>query len=159
MALDLSKDYLLIDDPLTLGYAVKMKEDEFADAARVQYVQRAAVTKEDIAKMQRNYPKLMEKDAVVFHLWTDNLRGIAPENVAPGGVVIPKIGEKLTDGVLEWTVPNVEGSYPTPARMADPAYDEFSVWIVESVQVMDRDANGPQRYRLVTYRRSGAQYL
>ncbi|MBP3956465.1 hypothetical protein J8F10_14385 [Gemmata sp. G18] len=158
MALDLSRDYLLIDDPLTLGIASKKGESCWADVSRVQYVQRNEMTKEDLRRAQDNNPNLLQKDATVFHMWTAQLRGIAPASVAPSGVLVPKIGDKITDGVLTWFEPP-DGSPAVPATYADAGYDEFSVWVVDSVRVVDRDANGPQRYRVVAIKRHGAQIL
>lgn len=88
--MDLSKDYLLIDDPITVAYQSKTAQGTWATAVNVPYVQRASISKADLP------PALLEKDVVAFHCWTIPLAGI-----------VPKIGDKLNDGKT-WAVMMVE---------------------------------------------------
>ncbi len=96
MGLDLSKDYLLIDDPVTVEYAVKTTENTWGDPQEVDYCQRNALTKDDIKVAQVDFPHLLQKDMTVFHLWRDNL-----------GEIVPKIGDKLTHDSKLWVVQSV----------------------------------------------------
>lgn len=117
MSLDLSQDYLLIDDPVTVSYEVKRSEASFglggqggslyADPVSIAYVYQEALTKEDVLKNRA----LLQGTNGVFNLWKANLQGI-----------VPKIGDLITDA-------------------------ESIVWVVIIVQMMDRDANGIQRFR------------
>lgn len=91
MSLDLSRDYLLVDDPVTVSYAVKTAEGTWAAGASVPYVQRNAITKEDAV----TDPALLQRDSSVFHLWAAQLGGI-----------VPKIGDRLTFGPV-WVVRSV----------------------------------------------------
>lgn len=109
MALDLSADHLLIDDPLTVSYRVRTAENFWAAGVNVPYCQRMAVSKSDI---ERNGALLNER-STVFHLWRANLQAITP-----------KKGDVIVFGGANWKI--------------------------ESVDELDRDANGVQRYRVVT---------
>lgn len=90
--LDLSRDYLLIDDPISITYSVKTAESVWADPVTIAFVQRQALTSLDF---QKN-PAMLQKVAAVFQLWKANLLGITP-----------KIGDKLGDG-QNWVVETVE---------------------------------------------------
>jgi hypothetical protein len=92
MALDLSADYALIDDPVTVSYYSKTGEGAYASATSVTYCQRNPVTKDDA----RADPALLEKDAAVYHLWAALLGGL-----------VPKIGDKLADAGTTWLVRSV----------------------------------------------------
>lgn len=90
--LDLSRDWQLIDSPVTVSYAVKTAEGTFAAPASVTYCQRNAITKADL----KQHPALLEKDASVFHLWTAKLGGI-----------VPKLSDKLTHDGKTWLMVEV----------------------------------------------------
>ncbi len=106
MALDLSTEYLFVDDPITVVYAAKSAEGAWANGQFVPFAQHSPPSVKDF----KADPAIQKTDAF-FHLWTANLSGI-----------VPKMGDKLTD----------------PAG---------AVWVVREVDLMDRDANGVQRYR------------
>lgn len=106
-SLDLSQDFLVIDDPKTVGYATKTAENVWAAAVSVPYAQRSALALDDFTKS----PALLQKTATAFNLWTAKLAGI-----------VPKMGDKITD-------------------------DFGAVWFVDSVDIVDRDGSGIQRYR------------
>ncbi|QJW98685.1 hypothetical protein [Frigoriglobus tundricola] len=93
MAIDLSTEYLWIDDPLTVTYAVKTAEGTWANGQFVPYAQRSAPSLKDF----KADPAIQKTDAF-FHLWTANLNGI-----------VPRMGDKLTDpaGVV-WVVREVD---------------------------------------------------
>jgi hypothetical protein len=81
MALDLSLDYLVCDDPITVTYAAKTAENTWGTPVSVTGVQRDKVTQEDLTRD----PALLQLDATVFHLWTANLGAVVP--VKSGKVV------------------------------------------------------------------------
>lgn len=94
MSLDLSRDYLLFDDPLTVSYQSKTAEGgAYSPAVEVPYCQRNSVTKKDLSSR----PFLIEKTASIFHLWKDNLSGI-----------VPKKGDRLTHDGEVWVVEVVD---------------------------------------------------
>jgi hypothetical protein len=76
-------------------------------------------------------PALLQKDSAAVHLWRKCLQGI-----------VPKIGDKMEQ--------DFGTGFPDSAK---------AVWMVVSVSVLDRDRRGPQRYRVVVIRSTGAQSL
>lgn len=86
MSLDLSQDYLVFDDPITLTLMRKTGEGEYT-AIEVEYCQRGALNKE----YQSVQDAQLEVDTASFHLWTDNLQGF-----------VPKLDDKIVvDGTTE----------------------------------------------------------
>ncbi|WP_157469545.1 hypothetical protein [Gemmata sp. SH-PL17] len=113
MALDLSGDWALIDDPITVTYEARLTENTYSAPTSVEYAQRNDVTKEDLDALSAFISKgLLQKDATVFHLWTAKLNG-----------TVPAVKDRVTYAGEKWTV--------------------------QIVGIRDRDASGPQRYRLV----------
>lgn len=93
-SLNLSQDYLVIDDPITIGYSVKTAEGVWAAPVSVTYAQRAALNENDFTKS----PALLQKTATGFNLWTAQLGGI-----------VPKLGDQITDNTgLVWYVEHVD---------------------------------------------------
>lgn len=92
MSLDLSTDYLVFDDPITVSYSVKTAENVWAEGVSVPYCQRSEITKEDL----KTDPALLQKSTAVFDLWRLNLSGM-----------IPKIGDKITYLTSTWVVRSV----------------------------------------------------
>jgi hypothetical protein len=101
---DLSQDYLLVDDPITVTYP--------RAEADVDYVQRSSITRADLEKN----PRWILIETAVFHLWKAQL----PEGFTP--------------------------------RLKDKIVHDGVTWLVESLEFMDRDANGVQRFRVVCIR-------
>lgn len=94
IALNLSNDWRVINDPVTVLYAVKTAEGVWAAGVSVPFAQRNAIDKRDA----RTAPALLEKDGTEFHLWTARLSGI-----------VPKIGDRITDAAaVLWLVREVQ---------------------------------------------------
>jgi hypothetical protein len=109
MALDLSEDYLLIDDPLTVTLYRKSSATGHATGVPVTYAQRNA---QDVHYLKDGV--LIRERKTFYHLWKARL-------TAAGLTQPPKPGDVIEDsGVRN---------------------------VIESVEHMDRDANGTQRYR------------
>ncbi len=81
MSLDLSGDWALVDDPVTLSYRVKTDEGQYATAVTITYCQRSGLEKSDV----ETAPALLQLNGAVFHLW----RAKCPNDFTPG------IGDKL----------------------------------------------------------------
>lgn len=94
MALDLSTDWQLIDDPVTVAVSRKPEEGQPAvSIGTIDYVQRGAIDRADIAA---NASWLL-KDTAVFHLWLSR----CPANFSP------RLGDKVTDATGVWVVESV----------------------------------------------------
>lgn len=96
--------------------------------AAAEYVAHCQLSSIDKDDVVKN-PKLLTQQSAVLHCWRKCL-----------GFLVPKAGDKL----------EVAGD----ACALDPA---GAVFVVQSVTVADRDRKGPQRYRLVLVRSTGAQ--
>lgn len=92
-SLNLSKDYLIFHDPISVTYSVKTGEGAFASGVAVNYVQRNSLLKSDF----KANPALLELVATVFHMWTVPLAGI-----------VPKLDDKIVDSVGTWRIISVE---------------------------------------------------
>ncbi len=100
MSLDLSNDWQLIDDPVTVTLRPKTGEGVWAAGAAVTDCQRAGITQEDAETV----PALLLQEGAVFHLWTAKLFA-----------VVPKLGDKVVHGVTVWLV-QVVGKFDRDAN-------------------------------------------
>lgn len=92
--LDLSRDYLVFDDPETVTYGVKTGEGVFAAPAAVPYAYWEELSEKDY-KMQ---PQLLQQHSRAVNLWTAQLAGI-----------VPKLDDRVTDGAgVAWFVTLVQ---------------------------------------------------
>lgn len=108
--LDLSRDYLVIDDPITVLYRTKTGPDRHATGVSVPYCQRLQETAATVEPGSD-----LRQRTTVFHLFRTPM-------AAAGLTATPKRGDLLEYGGREY--------------------------LVQTVQDMDRDAQGVQRYRL-----------
>ncbi len=94
MALDLSGDWALFDDPVTVTIESRTGENTYAAPVTVTYCQKNEITKADLEALTSFVTKgLLEKDATVFHLWTAKLGG-----------TVPKVYDRVTHSGSKWTV-------------------------------------------------------
>ncbi len=96
--LDLSNDWRLICNPVTVTYYVKTGEGTYATGASVTYAQRNLININDVQLGAVSDPPLLQQDMMIFHLWKAKLV-----------TIVPKIGDKLTDGATTWIVKVVDG--------------------------------------------------
>ncbi len=93
MSLDLSGDWALVDDPVTVSYKSKTAEGTFGTAASITHCQRHGIEREDVEKD----PALLQQQASVFHLWKAKC----------AGGFLPAIGDRLSFDSLVWIVRSV----------------------------------------------------
>jgi hypothetical protein len=97
MALDLSADHLLIDDPLTVSFYVKTgPTPPVAGAASVAYAQR----NQETVDVQADGRTLLRQVRTVYHLWQAPL-------TAAGLAQPPKPGDVIADGGVRFTIDKV----------------------------------------------------
>jgi hypothetical protein len=117
--LDLSTDYLIIDDPTNTLLEVKQAEGQWATAVTIPYTQWLAQDEE-----QASADPLYSVPSRICHIWllplTQAYQALIPPVTPPPA---PKRGDKLTNSLGE-------------------------KFLIRKVQTMDWDENGPQRYRL-----------
>jgi hypothetical protein len=93
MSLDLSLDYLIIDDPVTAVLYSKTGEGTYSTGVSSAYVFEEPVSKEDIAAHDLS----LNKQSTVFHFWKAQL-----------GTTVPKLGDKVVSGGKTWHVKGVD---------------------------------------------------
>jgi hypothetical protein len=117
--LDLSQDYLIIDDPSNTLLEVKQGEGTWAAAVTIPNTQWIALD-----EVQASADPLYAIPSRTCHIWllplTQAYQALLPPVSPPPK---PKRGDRITNNLGE-------------------------VFIIRQVQVMDWDENGPQRYRL-----------
>ena len=86
MTLDTSKTYLTIEDTETVTFYQRQSDGSFDAGTSVAYAKRRAVSKTESNKLKNI--------RLTWHLWKDNL-----------GSIVPKIGDKITDGdSVSWII-------------------------------------------------------
>ncbi len=82
LSLDLSKDYLIVNDTQSVGYLKKIAEGTYATVVSVPFAYWEAPTSEDY----RISPELLAVYARVVNVWQANLSAI-----------IPRMGDQIND--------------------------------------------------------------
>lgn len=99
MSLDLSGDWAVFDDPVTVSYYRQTAPGVYAASVSIGSVTRGQVTKADVDAD----PALSEISASVFHVW----RAKVPDGAGGYGAdLAAQIGDELVDATpgLTWTV-------------------------------------------------------
>lgn len=91
-----SNDYLKYPNPIDLVYYSKTGEGTYTSSS-VQFSQRNLVTQQDLQLGAVSDPPLLQQDMMIFHIWHNQATGL-----------IPKLGDKLNDGVTDWIVKIVQ---------------------------------------------------
>lgn len=94
MALDLSRDWELIDDLRAVSYYPRTGPGTYSSAVPVPKAFRVAPSRDDIAAAELQ----TSAEAAVWHVWKYHL-----------GATVPKTGDRLTDDQsVSWTVKRVQ---------------------------------------------------
>jgi len=117
--LDLSKDYLIIDDPSDTQLEAKQAEGNWAAPVTISYTQWLAQDEDESSA-----DPLYSTPTRVCHIWLEPLTNAYAAQLPPiSPPPHPKRGDKLTNKLGE-------------------------KFLVRKVQTMDWDQAGPQRFRL-----------
>lgn len=92
--IDLSKDWMLDPNPVTINYMKKLTESTWDTPQEIGFVSQNMTLASDVA---RN-PALLQNDSTVFHIWRDQM----------GLTLEPKLGDRITVSGKTYTVDNVE---------------------------------------------------
>lgn len=148
MGLDLSQDYLLIDDPVTVTYYRQTSPGVFADPVSLDYVARGEITKADIDAD----PSLKEIHAEVFNVFRAR---VPAGGGAFGADLAAQIGDELTDSVpgVTWTVRlhqmrdwDSDGQFQRSRLVCERRARDYRWAVVQKRPTTAQDAGGRQSY-------------
>ena len=99
MSLNLANDWMFIDNLITISYFSKTSEGSagtpgYADVVTIPNVARNKINAADVAKN----PALLQKNAMVFHLWVNQCSD-----------TVPQLGDKIVDDLsVPYVVKQIE---------------------------------------------------